>query len=84
MKEGKGERENVFSLVPTSHCCVSCYLWFVLILPDIYNQIKAIKGSDWTQQFAKIVYDNVAKHKYFITNLGKCTQIDARPLSDGV
>lgn len=55
-----------------------------LLDKDIYNQIKAIKGSDWTQQFAKIVYDNVAKHKYFITNLGKCTQIDARPLSDGV
>ena len=31
MKEGKGERENVFSLVgdgsPPSHCCVFCYLW---------------------------------------------------------
>lgn len=31
-----------------------------------------------------LVYDNVAKHKYFITNLGKCTQIDARPIPNSV
>ena len=30
------------------------------------------------------VYNNVKKYKYFITNLGKCTQIDARPLPDSV
>ena len=30
------------------------------------------------------VYENVKKHKVFITNLGKCTQIDARPLPDEV
>ena len=51
---------------------------------DIYNKIKNIKGDDWTEEFASIVYENVKKHKYFITNLGKCTQIDARPLSDSV
>lgn len=51
---------------------------------DIYNKIKSIKGSDWTEEFAKEVYDNVTKYKYFITNLGKCTQIDARPLPDSV
>lgn len=31
-----------------------------------------------------IVYTDVEKHKYFITNLGKCTQIDARILPDSV
>ncbi len=51
---------------------------------DIYNKIKTIKGSDWTEEFAMEVYDDVKKNKYFITNLGKCTQIDARPLSDKV
>ena len=30
------------------------------------------------------MYNEVEKHKYFITNLGKCTQIDARPLPDSV
>ena len=51
---------------------------------DIYNKIKSIKGNDWTEEFATEVYDNVKKYKYFITNLGKCTQIDARPLPDSV
>ena len=55
-----------------------------LIDKDIYSQIKSIKGKEWTPDFAETVYENVIKHKYFITNLGKCTQIDARPLPDSV
>ncbi len=51
---------------------------------SIYSHIKAIKGKDWTETFAKEVYEDVEKHKYFITNLGKCTQIDARALKDCV
>lgn len=55
-----------------------------LLDEDIYNKIKRIKGKEWTEEFASEVYDNVKKHKYFITNLGKCTQIDARPLPDSI
>ena len=55
-----------------------------LLDKDIYNKIKSIKGSEWTEEFANIVYEDVKKHKYFITNLGKCTQIDARELPDSV
>lgn len=33
--------------------------------PDIYNKIKSIKGSDWTERFAKEVYDNVKKYKCY-------------------
>lgn len=55
-----------------------------LLDEEIYRKIKSIKGVEWTEEFARIVYDNVEKHKYFITNLGKCTQIDARILSDKV
>lgn len=55
-----------------------------LIDKDIYKMIKEIKGSDWTEEFAEEVYKSVEEHKYFITNLGKCTQIDARVLSDSV
>lgn len=55
-----------------------------LIDKDIYSQIKSIKGKEWTPDFAETIYENVIKHKYFITNLGKCTQIDARPLPDSV
>jgi len=61
-------------------------LFYRLDLLDetIYQTIKTIKANDWTEEFASEVYDEVIKHKYFITNLGKCTQIDARPLPDEV
>lgn len=55
-----------------------------LLDQDIYTKIRAIKGSEWTEKFASEVYENVKKHRYFITNLGKCTQLDARPLPDCV
>ena len=61
-------------------------LFYKLDLMDekIYSKIKSIKGSDWTEEFAKEVYQDVENHKYFITNLGKCTQVDARVLPDSV
>lgn len=55
-----------------------------LIDADLYQYIKSIKGSEWTESFAQEVYENVKKHNYFITNLGKCTQLDARELPDAV
>ena len=42
------------------------------------------KPQEWDEEFADFVYDNVEKHKYFITNLGKCTQVDARVLPNSV
>lgn len=55
-----------------------------LLDEEIYQKIRNMKGKDWTEDFAEEVYENVKKHKYFITNLGKCTQIDARPLPDSI
>lgn len=55
-----------------------------LLDENIYTKIKLLKGKEWTEEFAEEVYDNVKKHNYFITNLAKCTQIDARPLPDSV
>ena len=55
-----------------------------LIDKNIYDKIKSIKGNEWTEEFAEEVYNNVKEHKYFITNLAKCTQVDARPLPDSV
>ena len=55
-----------------------------LLDKEVYDKIKSIKGSDWTEEFADEVYNNVKKYKYFITNLGKCTQIDARALPNSV
>lgn len=61
-------------------------LFYKLDLVDekIYEKIKRIKGSEWTEEFAEEVYNDVKKHKYFITNLGKCTQADARELPNSV
>lgn len=53
-----------------------------LLDKTVYERIKKIKPSEWTEEFADEVYENVKKHKFFITNLGKCTQIDARVLPD--
>lgn len=55
-----------------------------LLDENIYYKIRNIKGSQWTEEFAEEVYQNVEKHRYFITNLGKCTQVDARALPDQI
>lgn len=55
-----------------------------LLDDDIYTRIRSIKSTEWTEKFADEVYSNVKKYKYFITNLGKCTQIDARELPDSI
>ena len=55
-----------------------------LLDKDIYEEIKSKKSSEWTIPFANKVYDNIKKHNIYITNLAKCTQIDARPLKDSI
>ena len=51
---------------------------------NLYTEILAKKPKDWDYSFAEKVYKEVECKKYFITNLGKCTQIDARALPDNV
>ena len=51
---------------------------------NIYNEIKSKKANEWNKEFADKVYDEVKKNKLFITNLGKCTQVDARPIQNSV
>ncbi len=55
-----------------------------LIPKDTYQEIRSKKGNEWTEEFASEVYNEVKKHHYFITNLGKCSQVDARALPDSV
>ncbi len=55
-----------------------------LVDDGIYEEIRSKKPKDWDYEFADKVYEMVTNKKVFITNLGKCTQIDARPLSDEV
>ena len=51
---------------------------------NIYNEIKMKKSNEWNEDFAEKVYDEVKKNNIFITNLGKCTQIDARLIQNSV
>lgn len=55
-----------------------------LLNDRIFEEIQRKKPQDWDEKFADMVYEDVEKHKYFITNLGKCTQIDARVLPNSV
>lgn len=51
---------------------------------QIYKEIKGKKGTEWTPEFADQVYGDIRKHKIFITNLAKCTQVDAKPIPNKV
>lgn len=55
-----------------------------LLDEEVYKEIKSKRGNEWTEEFAEYVYNNVKKYKYFITNLGKCTQTDAKELPNSV
>ena len=55
-----------------------------LLNEDVFNKIQEKKPKDWNYEFCDNVYKEVTNNKIFITNLGKCTQIDARPLTDDV
>lgn len=55
-----------------------------LLSKKTYNEINSKKPKDWDYDFCDYVYSEIENNKVFITNLGKCTQIDARPLSDEV
>ena len=55
------------------------------VLDDkIYKEIQGKKTQDWNETFANIVYDDVERYQFFITNFGKCTQVDARALPNCV
>ena len=54
------------------------------IQEDIYQKIRSISGKEWTEEFSREVYSDVENHNIYITNLAKCTQLDARALKDEV
>ncbi len=55
-----------------------------LLQSKIYLKIKSIKSKEWDYDFANEVYTDIQNHSVFITNLGKCTQVDSRPLSNSI
>lgn len=55
-----------------------------IIDEETNNKIQSLKPKEWDEEFAKEVYKKIEDKKVYITNLGKCTQVDARPLPDKV
>ena len=55
-----------------------------LFSADLNNKIQSMHAKDWDSDFTQQVYLEVAKNGLYITNLAKCTQLDARPLADSV
>ena len=51
---------------------------------EMLIKIKSMKGKDWTPEFAESVYKMIEDRKIYVTNLAKCTQLDARYLDDSV
>ena len=64
-------------------------IWYLfyeigIISNKTYTEIKNKKAKEWTESFATSVYKELEDNKVFITNLAKCTQIDARYLNDEI
>lgn len=55
-----------------------------LISNNTFEIIHSKKPKDWDYEFSDFVYEELTNNKVFVTNLGKCTQVDARALSDEV
>jgi DNA polymerase len=51
---------------------------------NIYKSIKEYKPDDWSIDFCNQVYSEVEDNSLYITNLAKCTQLDARPLKNSI
>jgi len=55
-----------------------------LFSPDLNAQVQTLKPCEWTEAFCQTVYQEVERQGIYITNLAKCTQADARALSNDV
>lgn len=48
------------------------------------QKIRSMAPVDWTVEFCEVLYQSLADRGFYITNLAKCTQADARPLPNSV
>ena len=55
-----------------------------LFSSNLNEEIKSKKPKDWTPEFCVYVYNEVKTQGLWITNPAKCTQDDARPLTDSI
>lgn len=51
---------------------------------DMLNEIIRMKPEEWTNDFALKLYTEIADQSVYVTNIAKCTQSDAKHLSNSV
>jgi DNA polymerase len=51
---------------------------------NLKQEIYSKKPQDWDYEFTDRIYKDIENRGVYITNLGKCTQVDARPLPDRI
>jgi len=56
------------------------FLGVNLFEEGIFNEIRERKPNDWDYSFTEKVFEEVSNRGMYLTNLAKCTQLDARPL----
>jgi len=49
-----------------------------------YDTIKSMSPKERTTEFSQQVYQELNQNKIYVTNLAKCTQLDARPLHNDI
>ena len=49
-----------------------------------FLKTKELKANEWSPGFSEEIYRALAQNKVYVTNLAKCTQVDARLLSNNL
>jgi len=55
-----------------------------ILSEEYFQKIRNSSKEDWSPNFCLNVYKEISDKKVFITNLAKCTQVDAKPLKNSV
>lgn len=55
-----------------------------LISEEQHARTQTLKANEWTEEYSEAVYGSLKEKGIYVTNLAKCTQLDARPLKDDV
>jgi hypothetical protein len=55
-----------------------------LINERLFYLTQSLKPQEWTPKICHEIYTEIASNKSYVTNLAKCTQVDARSLSNNV
>lgn len=51
---------------------------------ELIELTSKLRPEEWTAEFSETLYNAVAQDSLYITNIAKCTQIDARHLPDSI